>query len=176
MVWGPAWIKIHINSIWLRARSNMASHYAWGTNTVCEMQDGYRVYMDGFLCGIEWVMFCARLDCFQKPPLEVGLTRNREAVALQTLTSVDLFYFIMVWEPTWIEIHWDSIWLRAQSRMASYYTWGSVTTLHDFGGLLGRAWDTFFWALTISWSRLLARVWEAAFSVANSTCLAHCEL
>ena len=41
-----------------------------------------------------------------------------------------------------------------------HYTWGSVTTLHDFEGALGRPLDTFFWALTISWSRLLARVWS----------------
>jgi hypothetical protein len=35
-----------------------------------------------------------------------------------------------------------------------------MTTLHDFGGVLGRPLDTFFWALTISWSRLLARVYS----------------
>ena len=29
---------------------------------------------------------------------------------------------------------------------------------HGFGGVLGQPLDTFFWALTISWSRLLARV------------------
>ena len=34
-----------------------------------------------------------------------------------------------------------------------------MTTLHNFGGVLGRrALDIFFWALTISWSWLLARV------------------
>ena len=38
--------------------------------------------------------------------------------------------------------------------MTSHYTWRSVTTLHDVGGVLGRPSDTFFWALTISWSRL----------------------
>ena len=42
--------------------------------------------------------------------------------------------------------------------MTSHYTRGSVTTLHDFAGVLGQPLDTFFWALTISWSRLLARV------------------
>jgi hypothetical protein len=43
--------------------------------------------------------------------------------------------------------------------MTSHYTQGSVTTLlHDFGGLLGRG--PFFWALTTSWSRLLAHVWS----------------
>jgi hypothetical protein len=34
-----------------------------------------------------------------------------------------------------------------------------MATLHDdVGGVLGRALDNFFWALTISWSRLSARV------------------
>ena len=33
-----------------------------------------------------------------------------------------------------------------------------MTTLHGFGGALGQPLDTFFWALTISWSQLLARV------------------
>jgi hypothetical protein len=31
-------------------------------------------------------------------------------------------------------------------------------TLHDFGGVLGRPLDTFFWALITSWSWLLACV------------------
>ncbi len=44
-----------------------------------------------------------------------------------------------------------------------------MTTLHDFGGVLGRPLDTFFWALTISWSRLLAGVMcEAALSKYSS--------
>ena len=50
--------------------------------------------------------------------------------------------------------------MRARSLMTSRYTWRSVTTLHDFGGVLGWPFDTFVWALTISWSRLLARVWS----------------
>ena len=35
---------------------------------------------------------------------------------------------------------------------------GSVATLHDFGGVLGRPLDTFFEALTISRSWLLVRL------------------
>ena len=77
---------------------------------------------------------------------------------LWTLTIVGLFYH--VWKPAWIESHWHSIWLRARSHMTSHYTWGSMTTLHDFGGVLGRLVDTFFWALTISWSQLLAHMWS----------------
>ena len=44
--------------------------------------------------------------------------------------------------------------------MISHHIQGSVTTLHGVGGVLGWPLDTFFWALTISWSRLLARVWS----------------
>ena len=69
-----------------------------------------------------------------------------------------LFYH--VWGPTRIGIHRNSIWLRAQLHMSSHYSWGSVTTLHDFEGVLGWPLDIFFWALKISWSRLLAHVWS----------------
>ena len=69
-----------------------------------------------------------------------------------------LFYHLR--GPAWIEIHWNSIRLRAQSHMTSHYTWGSMTTLHNFGGVVGRPVNTLFWALTISWSQLLALVWN----------------
>jgi hypothetical protein len=65
-----------------------------------------------------------------------------------------------VWGPVWIDLHWNSIWLRAWSHMTSHYTWRSMTTLHDFGGVSGRPLDTFFWALTISWSWLVPCVWS----------------
>jgi hypothetical protein len=51
--------------------------------------------------------------------------------------------FSHVWGPPWIEIHWDNIWLKARSHMTSHYTWGSMTPLHDFGGVLGRPFNTF---------------------------------
>ena len=51
--------------------------------------------------------------------------------------------FYQVWGPAWIEIHWNSSWLRARSHMTSHYTWASVTTLHDFGGGLGTAFGHF---------------------------------
>jgi hypothetical protein len=94
----------------------------------------------------------------------VGLTQNRETVALRTLTTVGLFYFIMCEDPAWIEIHWNSIWLRARSHMTSHYMWGSVTTPHDFGGVVGWPSNAFFWVLTTSWSRLLASVWSGALN------------
>ena len=46
------------------------------------------------------------LGLFKKTHLlEVGLTQNRETMALQALTTVELFYFIMCEDPIFIEIH-----------------------------------------------------------------------
>ena len=69
-----------------------------------------------------------------------------------------LFYHL--WGLARIKIHWNFIWLKAWSHMTSLYTWGLVSTLHDFGGVLGWPLNTFLWALTIPWSWLLAHVWS----------------
>jgi hypothetical protein len=112
------------------------------TNGVCEckMVDAKFTWwhrMDHVFMVI-WTMFKNHL-------LEVGLTQNRETMALWMLVTVDLFYFIMCEDPVWIENHWNnSIWLKARSHMTSHDTRGSVTTLHDFGGVLGRHLDIFF--------------------------------
>ena len=59
------------------------------------MQDECQDYMDSYMAlngsrfMVPWIIFQNRL-------LEVRLTQNRETMALQTLTTVDLFYFIMV--------------------------------------------------------------------------------
>jgi hypothetical protein len=107
------------------------------------IQDGCKVYMDsdmasnGLCFMVTWIIFKNHL-------LEVGLTQNGETMALQMLITIGLFYFIMCEDPTWIEVHCNSIWLRARSHMTLLYTWGSVTTLHDFGGEVGRPLETFF--------------------------------
>ena len=44
-------------------------------------------------------MFHGHLDFFKNHLFEVGLAQNRETILLQTLTSVDLFYFIMCEDP-----------------------------------------------------------------------------
>ena len=123
------------------------------------MQDGWKS-LHGFLHGIEWIMFHGHLDYFQKPPL--GGRSNIKLGDHNTQNTHNCWFirFYHVLGPTWIGIHWNSIWLRALSHMTSYYTWGIATTLHDFEGVLGWPLDTFFWALTISWSRLLACVWS----------------
>jgi hypothetical protein len=98
---------------------------------------------------------------FKNHLLVVGLTQNRETK--NGTPNAHNRWFILcyyVWGPAWTNIHWNSIWLRARSHMTSHCTWGPVTTLEEFGGVLGRPLDTFFRALTISWLRLVARVWS----------------
>ena len=83
-----------------------------------------------------------------------------ECTVERTLTTVSLFYLSCVrtrmnTKLIEIAICWGPrhIWLHTQ-------LWGSVTTRHDFGGGTGRPLNTFFCALTISRSRLFARVWS----------------
>ena len=58
------------------------------------MHDGCKVYMDSYMASnksyfmITWTIFKNHFS-------EVGLTQNQEITALRTLTTVDLFYFIM---------------------------------------------------------------------------------
>ena len=55
------------------------------------MQDGCKVYMDPYMAS-EWTIF-------QNHLLDVGLTQNREIMALWMFTTVDLFYFITCEDP-----------------------------------------------------------------------------
>ena len=113
-------------------------------------------------------MFHGHLDSLQKPPL--GSRPNTKSGDYGTRNVHNRWFvlFYHVWGPAWIEIYWNSIWLRAWSHMTSHYTWKPVSTLHDFGGVLGRPLDTFFRALTISWSRVLAHVRSGPY-------IAYCE-
>ena len=106
-------------------------------------------------------MFHGHLDYFQKPPL--GRGPNTKPLGDHGTPNAHYRWFILfhhVRGPAQLKIHWSSIWSKTRSHMTSHYTRGSVTTLHDFGGALGQPLDTFFWALTISWARLLAHVWS----------------
>ena len=124
------------------------------------LQDGCKVHADSYLAS-NGSCFMVTWTIFKNHLLHVGLTQNRETMALLALTTVDLFYFYHVWGPVWIDIHWNSFWLRAtRSHMTSHYTWGSVTTLHAFGSVLERPLNSFFWAFTSEWSRHLAHVWS----------------
>jgi hypothetical protein len=58
------------------------------------MQDVCKVYIDSYMAShgscfmVTWINFKNHLS-------EVDLTQNMETMALRTLTTVDLFYFIM---------------------------------------------------------------------------------
>ena len=122
------------------------------------------VNLHGFPHGI---MFHGHLEYFQKTPLGGRPNTNHDTLNAHNYWFI-LFYH--VWGPAWIKIHWNSIRLRARSHMTSHYTWGPVTTtLHDFGSVLRWPLDTFIWALTISWSPLLACVYEVALIRTSST-------
>ena len=66
-------------------------------------------------------------------------------MALWNLTTFDLLYITMCGDHAWIDIHWNNIHLVEDwSHMTSHYTWGPMTTLHDFGSALGGLLDTSF--------------------------------
>ena len=121
------------------------------------LQDGCKVYMDSYMAA-KGSCFKVTWFNFKNHLLKVGLTQNRGDHGTPNAHNNWFTLFYYVWRPAWIEILWNSSWSRVQSHMTSHYTWGSMTTLHEFGGVLGRPLDTFFWALTVSWSQLLARV------------------
>ena len=123
------------------------------------MQDGCKVYMDSYMASNGSCFLVTRI-IFKNRLVEVGLTQNQETMTLRTLTTVDLFCFITREDPhehTFIEMAFGwgpgHIWLQTTLE-------GPWPHYYDFGGVLGRPLDTFFWNLTISWSRLLARVWS----------------
>ena len=116
----------------------------------------------GFLHGIEWILFHGHLDYFQKSPL--GGRSNTKSLGDHGTPNAHNHWFILfyrVWGPAWIEIHWNSTWLRPGRHIwPHHYTWGYVATLHDIGAVLGQPLDAFFWVLKISWTGLLPHVWS----------------
>ena len=123
------------------------------------MQDGCKVYVDSYMAS-NGSCFMVNWTILKNHFLEVALTQNQGTMALWALTTIDLFYFIMRedlhdWKFIEIAFGWETGHI-----MTSHCTWGSVTTLHDLGGELGRPLETFFGALIMSWSRLLTRVWS----------------
>ena len=110
-------------------------------------------------------MFHGHWACFPKPPLGGGPNTKPGGHGTPNAHNRWFIVFYHVWGIHMNRIHWNNIWSRACSHMTLHYIWVSVTTLHDFGGVLGRPLDTFFWAITISWSRLLARVRSGPYSV-----------
>ena len=104
------------------------------------MQDGCKS-LHGPLHGIKWIMFHGHLDYSQKPPL--GGRPNTNPWYRDTPNAHHRWFILYyhVREQKIIEIAFG--WEPGHIWMTSPYTWGSVTTLHEFGGVLGRPLDTF---------------------------------
>ena len=67
-VWGPAWIGIYWNLIWLRAWSDMTSHYTWGSVTTRHDFGGVLGRpLDAFLLGSHNFMVTALCSCVKWP-------------------------------------------------------------------------------------------------------------
>ena len=62
------------------------------------MQDGCKVYMDSYMVS-NASCFMVIWTNFKNYFLEVDLTQNQETKTFRTLTTVDLFYFIMCEDP-----------------------------------------------------------------------------
>ena len=62
------------------------------------MQDGCKVYMDSYLAS-NGPCFMVTWINFKNPLLEVSLSKTWETMALRTITTVDLFYFIKCEDP-----------------------------------------------------------------------------
>ena len=66
------------------------------------------------------------LNCFQKLPLGGRPNTKSGDHGTPNAQNCSFILFDHVWGPARIEIYWNSIWLRACSRMTSHYIWGSV--------------------------------------------------
>ena len=100
-------------------------------------------------------MFHDHLDCFFKTTTWGRPNTKPWERGTMNATNCWFILFYHAWGPAWI----NSIWLRARSHMTARYTWESVTTLHGFGGVLGRPSDPFFWALPFYKLSLVTKNW-----------------
>jgi hypothetical protein len=106
-----------------------------------------------------WISTWHRMDhvswsfgLFQKPPL--GGRPNTKLLGDHGTLNVHNRWFILfyhVWGPAWTDIHWNSIWLRAQSHMTSHYNALKGPWPHYM--MLEVAWDG-LWTLSFGLSQL----------------------
>ena len=120
----------------------------WGINGVCECKMDAKATWNPTWHQMDHV-FTVTWTIFKKPSLGGRPITKPGDYGTPNTHNCWFILFDHMWGPAEIKSHWNSIWLRAQSHMTSHYTWGSMTTLHDFGGVLGQHLDTFFWALVL---------------------------
>ena len=108
-----------------RSRCKLTSRCAWGTNTVSERKMDVKSI---------WLPTWHRMDHVS---WSLGLFSKRFLGDRPNTKPGD---------HGTPKVHkcWMSIWLKARSYMTPLYTWGPVTTLHDFGSVLRRPLATSF--------------------------------
>ena len=159
--WEPVTICFK-HSHWWKKAEPVQVHFTLRSRDQRSMwmqDDGCKVYMDSYMASTG-SCFVITWTIFENHLLEVGLPQHRERPWHSERSQPLIYYALSCVRTRMNRNSSNSILVRARSHVTSHYTWESVSTLHDFGGVSGRPLDTFFWALTISWSRLLARVWS----------------
>ena len=104
-------------------------------------------------------MFHGHLDYFWKSSLGGRPNTKPGDHGTPNVHNRWFILFYHMWGHTWIEIHWNSIWLKTRSHMTSHYTWGHDHTTW----FLEVCWDD-LWTLSFGLSQFhghgsLARVW-----------------
>ena len=75
------------------------------------MQDECKVYMVSYMT-LNGSCFMVTWTIFKNRLLKVGMTQNRETMALRTLTTGWFILFYQVWGSVGIDIHWNGMWLK----------------------------------------------------------------
>jgi hypothetical protein len=134
-------VTITLQALSLVAPSSLHTTLEGPTEYICECK--MDVKSTWIPTCIKWIMLHGHLDCFQKPPL--GGRPNTKLGDHGTPNAYNRLFilFYHAWGPAWREIIEIAFGWAPWSHMTSHYNWGSMTTLHDFGGVLGQRLDIF---------------------------------
>jgi hypothetical protein len=97
----------------MRSWSKFASHLRLRDQRSMWMQDECKVYMDSYMTSngpcfmVTWIIFKNHIFESNRPNTNPGDHGTRDAY------NRWFILFHHMWKPTWIEIHWNNIWLRA---------------------------------------------------------------
>ena len=130
-------------------------NWSWVSECKMDVKSTWIFYMasNGSCFMITWIIFKNHL-------LKVGPNTKPRRPWHSESRNCWFVTFNRVWEPAWIEFIEIAFSWGLGHKGLHKYTWGPVPTLHDFGKCQATAFGNFIWALTTSWSRLLARVWS----------------
>ena len=122
--------------------SKFVSHYAKKTNGIYECKIDIKSTWIFFM--VSNGLFFMVTSIISKNHLFKVHLQNWRPWQSKISQLLILLHFIMCEDPPWIDISWNNIWLKAISHMISYCTQEPLSTLHDFGNVLGWPFDTSF--------------------------------